>query len=127
MIKNKQELNLITEKYCQFFDSVIVSFLAFFTENGCNNIEVTLRCRNVNNEQSFVLLRFLDVQSWSFISSRYEATDVITEGARFELINGEWLIDFGDDPDVDLKDKLWTEETNKWVIAKEVEISYLSN
>jgi hypothetical protein len=113
------------DRYCQFFDSVIVSILVSFNEN-CS-IEFMIRCRDLNNEQKLVRLNFVDVQGWSFLSSKREAAEVITEGVRIELLDGEWLVDFGDDPDVDLGKESWTKDTNKWIIAKGIEVSELNN
>ena len=125
MIRNIHDLKSVMDRYCYFFDSLIVSILVSYS--GSLSIEVTIRCRDLNNQQKLVRLQFVDVQAWSFLSLRREASEVITEGIRFEQLDGEWLVDFGDDPDVDLKEESWTNDTSKWLIAKGLKISELTD
>lgn len=120
-----QEAIRIFDSFCHFFDAVIASFLVSF--NGRTEITVNLYCRDVDNVRRLISLRFIEVQAWSFLASRHESSEVITEGIRFKFENDEWYFDFGDDPDVDLNEQDWTKMTTKWIIAKGIEFNECLN
>lgn len=122
MIKNKQDLELITDNYRGLFDSVIISLSVSFTGTNNTSIDIFIRCHSFKDGEKTICLRCSGVSSWSFISLNNEVSEVISEGVRFELIDGKWLLDFGSDPSVDLSDRLWRDDTNKWIVSKQIDI-----
>ncbi len=120
MICNSKTIQNILEKYCFFYDSVILFFHISFVES-IRNIKIIVRCRGLDNQSIMVELCFNDVIAWAFSCNEKEAAEVITEGFRF-MYDGKWMVDFGDDPDLSMTDINWMDHSSKFIISRECSI-----
>lgn len=116
-----ENIHSLLEKYCFFYDSVILVFNIMFTDS-VRNIKVDVKCRDSDKNEVILELLFKNVTAWKFSGCEKEAPEVVTEGFRFKYDDG-WSIDFGDDPDILLTDADWRDFSTKYITAEDCFLS----
>ena len=117
-----QNIQSIFERFNNFFDSVLCSFRIDFSNSSLPIAEVVIECQDADDNPVKILIKMADVVGWSFVNFPKQSSDFVTEGFRVAISDGMFLVDFGNDPDVDLHDPTWTQASAKWLIGKELMI-----